>query len=57
MAGTAKYKNSWLKENRDRFTLIMPKGRKAKAMSYAKSKGMNLSEYINDLINQDMPAG
>lgn len=57
MAGKAKYKNTWLKENRDRFTLVLPKGKKAEAMAYAKSKGMNLSEYINNLISKDISAG
>jgi hypothetical protein len=56
MAGKAKYKNLWMRENRDRFTLIMPKGQKEKAMEFARSKGMNLSEYINDLIRKDMSA-
>jgi hypothetical protein len=57
MAGNTKYKNEWLKEHCDRFILVLPKGRKAQVMAYAKSKGMNLAQYIRNLIEKDMSGG
>jgi len=51
--------NKWLASERDRITIITPKGRKAEIKAHAESLGMSLNAYINDLIDRDMdkPAG
>lgn len=47
----AQYKNEWLKEKRDRFMLVMPKGRKAELKTIAEVQGKSLTKFINDAID------
>ncbi len=46
--------NKWLKNERERITIITGKGRKAEIKAYAESLGMSLNAYINRLIDNDM---
>ncbi len=56
MAGKTEYKNKWLGDHCDRFSLILPKDSKDKIKAHAKSAGYDsLNAYINDLIEKDMP--
>jgi hypothetical protein len=43
-----------MKENRDKLTLNLPKGKKDEYKEYAQSKGMSLTELIMSLIDADM---
>lgn len=54
MSERTEYKNQWQKENVDRVNLIMPKGKKEKLQSYAKSRGESLSGFINRAIDEAM---
>lgn len=42
--------NTWQKENKDKFNLLLPKGRKAEIQEVAKNKGMSATEWINEAI-------
>lgn len=44
----------YMKENRDKLTLNLPKGAKGKYREYAQSKGMSLTELIIQLLEEDM---
>ena len=44
----------YMKENRDKLTLNLPKGKKDEYKEYAQSKGMSLTELIMSLIDADM---
>lgn len=44
----------YMKENRDKLTLNLPKGAKEKYREYAQSKGMSLTELIVQLLEEDM---
>lgn len=44
----------YMKENRDKLTLNLPKGAKDKYREYAQSKGMSLTELIVQLLEEDM---
>lgn len=48
------YKNDFIRTAYDRINLTVPKGKKEEISQYAKSKGMSLNGYINQLIEQDM---
>lgn len=44
----------YMKKNRDRITVGVPKGDKERYMIQAKSKGMSLNAYIVQLIENDI---
>lgn len=44
----------YMKENRDKLTLNLPKGAKEKYKEYAQSKGMSLTELIVLLLEEDI---
>lgn len=44
----------YMKENRDKLTLSLTKGKKDKYKNYAASKGMSLTELITSLIEADI---
>lgn len=44
----------YMKGNRDKLTLNLPKGAKDKYREYAQSKGMSLTELIVQLLEEDM---
>ena len=54
MAGSTEYKNQWLKENSDRISLIVPKGKKEEIKNQASKKGESLNGFINRAINEMM---
>ena len=45
------YKNKWIKEKRDRFMLVMPKGRKTELKVIAKAQDKSLTKFINEAID------
>ena len=44
----------YMKENRDKLTLSLAKGKKDEYKNYAASKGLSLTELITSLIEADM---
>lgn len=44
----------FIKENRDRLELLLPKGKKEEYRAFAATKGKSLNAYIIDLIEKDM---
>lgn len=46
------YQNQYNKEKYDRFSLIMPKGKKDEIKKIAKERGMSLNEFINMAIDE-----
>lgn len=57
MAGKTEYKNQWADEHCDRFSLILPKGKKKELHALANSiidsdtgKPMHLNKWINNAI-------
>ena len=46
MAGTTQYKNNWQKENLDRISLTVPKGRKVQIQSHALAHGESINGFI-----------
>lgn len=44
--------NKYIANNYDRINLTVPKGRKEQIQTAAKSKGMSVNEFINDLIDK-----
>lgn len=45
------HQNEYNKEQYDRFSLMLPKGKKAELQAYAKAKGFNsLNAFINEAI-------
>ena len=49
-----KYDNQYIKDNKDRLSFLMPKGRKAEIQAYARSAGVTASEWINQAILEKM---
>ena len=49
-----KYRNTYNKENYDRMTVIMPKGRKDKIQDRAFELNKSVSAYINFLVEADL---
>ncbi len=49
-----KRQNGFIKTKYDRFTLILPKGKKEKYQAIAGEKGLSLSAYIHKLIEADI---
>lgn len=48
-----KYQADYKKNNYDRISLDVPKGKKEDIKEYAKSKNLKLNEYIKILITKD----
>lgn len=48
------YNNQYTKDHYDRLNIQVPKGKKAEIQAHAKSKGMTLNAYVNNLIDRDM---
>ena len=46
-----KYNNEYKKNNYDRITVLMPKGKKEKLQKYCNSRGISVSGLINELVN------
>ncbi len=46
-----KYNNEYKKNNYDRITVLMPKGKKEQLQKYCISRGISVSGLINELIN------
>lgn len=44
--------NKYIANNYDRINLTVPKGKKELIQSAAKSKGMSVNEFINDLVDK-----
>lgn len=49
--------NKWMANNKDRITIVVNKGEKAKIKAHAEKNGMSLNAYIVELIERDMEAG
>lgn len=49
------YQNQYNKEKYDRFSLILPKGKKDELKTIAKERGMSLNEFINMAIDNATP--
>ncbi len=47
-------KNKWNKDNYDRLTVMIPKGRKMDIEAHAQSKGLSVNGLINSLLREDM---
>lgn len=47
-----KYQNDFIRENYDRFSLILPKGLKKILQEEAKEKGMSLNAFVFDAIEK-----
>ena len=47
-------KNRYNRKAYDRVNITFPKGKKEIVANFAKSRGMSLNKYINDLIDKDM---
>lgn len=45
---------AWQKENRDKFNLTTPKGRKAQIQEAAAAAGISATEWINQAITEKM---
>ncbi len=48
------YQNEYNKENYDRVTVMLPKGRKEQLREHAKEKGLSLNALISELIKKEM---
>ena len=48
----SKYKQAFDKENYDRSSLLMPKGKKEIIKEYAKAAGISLNSYINKAVDE-----
>ena len=47
--------NNWIRENKDVFRFLVPKGQKAEIEAHYKARGYkSFTAYIKDLINKDM---
>ena len=44
----------YMKESRDKLTLNLPKGDKARYMAHAEAKGISLTKLIVELLESDM---
>lgn len=52
MAGRTDYKNQWQKENMDRISLALPKGRKDEIKSHAQKHGESVNGFIARAITE-----
>ena len=51
------YKNKHIKENYDRISLVLPKGKKSLLKSFCEKMDISLNEYIKLLIQADLRSG
>lgn len=51
------YKNQHIKENYDRISLVLPKGKKSLLKSFCEKMDVSLNEYIKLLIEADLRSG
>ncbi len=54
MAGKTDYKNTWNKENLDRVSLYVPKGKKELIKAHAAARGESLNGFITRSIDETM---
>lgn len=54
MAGKTEYKNTWNKENLERISLYVPKGKKEKIKAHTDARGESLNGFINRAIDETM---
>ena len=54
MAGNTDYKNQWQKENCERISLSVRKGRKAIIQAHAEKQGESTTAFINRAIDETM---
>lgn len=54
MAGKTDYKNQWQKENCERISLSVKKGRKAVIQAHAAGQGESTTAFINRAIDETM---
>lgn len=47
-----KYNNSYNRESYDRFSLMLPKGKKEVIQNHAKLKGESINAFINRIIDE-----
>lgn len=50
----SKKQNEWIDKNRDKINLLVPKGRKEVIKQYAKSNNMNVTQFIVQLIENEL---
>lgn len=46
------YQNDYNREKYDRFSLMLPKGRKEELKALAAERGMSLNEFINTILTE-----
>ena len=49
-----KYQNQYVREHYDRVIITMPKGKRDIVKNRANKLGKSVSQYINDLIDEDL---
>ncbi|MCR4782954.1 MAG: antitoxin [bacterium] len=49
-----KYQNQYVREHYDRVIITMPKGKRDIVKNRASKLGKSVSQYINDLIDEDL---
>ena len=54
MAGKTDYKNQWQKDNCERISLVVKKGRKAVIQAHAEAHSESISGFINRAITETM---
>lgn len=48
-----KYRNEYKKEHYDRYSLMLPKGKKIAYMALAENRGMKLNAFVNWLLERE----
>lgn len=54
MAGKTAYKNSWQKDNCERISLVVKKGRKSEIQAHAEALGESVNGFIGRAISETM---
>ncbi len=54
MAGKTSYKNDWQKNNCERISLVVKKGRKAELQAHAQKQGESLNGFISRAIDRQI---
>ncbi len=54
MAGKTSYKNDWQKNNCERISLVVKKGRKAELQAHAQNQGESLNGFISRAIDRQI---
>ncbi len=54
MAGKTSYKNDWQKNNCERISLVVKKGRKAEIKAHADSRSESINSFIGRAIDNQM---